>query len=878
MELPDRYAGWLEKKNKINNASWRQRYFALRGQHLVCLSDPEKEKIIASIDVVKVEVAGPDADEDDSIFNLKVLEGSIKLRAPSADERRRWMNELLQAQDESLETSRRVRSQERRNQVIEAHNNTLRLRQSYISSSSRKEEVSPSIAEKNFEQRPVPAAAIEISSPPPAIARRPSPLVRANTDIVGGPNKKILPKRPSYQKSNSLRGVHQQEPIVSAHDWGEIEAEQWISNVLKEYRPKSQVFWDWLKDGTILCRLAHALLKASVGGIAADACINISKLHRSERRAYHLENISLFLQACRHDFELPESRLFDALDLYDGTGTRQVLYSLHALRTAASPRSPSNGYVVNGASSEKNTASPGKRQQMFNNSFMHETVSIQQEKEQSSSFLTCSHEKKIIPSSPPISPSSQRKTGKLPSYLSSRKNGNNLKADPSYKPTHAQIDEEHATSNYLEDDSLATVIEDHFATRDDELTVYADQVVTVKLSKGGWCFEEGIGEGWSLVQKGSEQGLVPRHKLKAGVLDQAYLKSGAGRGDSQIDRILAAKNAAKYDSNAEALAQHWIEQVTGYVFRLPFAEELKSGVILCKLINGIVPDTVTRVYEGNTAFGQMDNITTFLKYAKKWGVRSSDAFNTVDLYEGRDLNLVVQCLFALSNAVKDNIPSFHGPYLTGHDAGFTDAIMSNLKVIVAVNDYRDRNRRAIMQQQQQQQEQQAAKNLQESDSELIDEAVEYRLAMLGLRDCQVSGANVHGVDRNSMQPSFLVVWSSSTKSNLAMEKNERRLIALLAAKKKKYEMVYLDVSPERRIELRTICQDNEVPLPALTFGPDYHGDYEKLQELEDDGLLDELLNPADDGEGFWALPEAWNTRTSMLESGGMTIISEVPDM
>ena len=45
---------------------------------------------------------------------------------------------------------------------------------------------------------------------------------------------------------------------------------------------------------------------------------------------------------------------------------------------------------------------------------------------------------------------------------------------------------------------------------------------------------------------------------------------------------------------AEALAQHWIEQVTGTVFRKPFGEEIKDGVLLCRLVNEITPGSVPK--------------------------------------------------------------------------------------------------------------------------------------------------------------------------------------------------------------------------------------------------------------------------------------------
>mmetsp|Transcript_10402 Transcript_10402/g.36690 ORF Transcript_10402/g.36690 Transcript_10402/m.36690 type:complete len:91 (+) Transcript_10402:265-537(+) len=89
-------------------------------------------------------------------------------------------------------------------------------------------------------------------------------------------------------------------------------------------------------------------------------------------------------------------------------------------------------------------------------------------------------------------------------------------------------------------------------------------------------------------------------------------------------------------------------------------------------------------------------------------------------------------------------------------------------------------------------------------------------------------------------------------------------------------MVYVDVSPERKVELAAITRNAQVVLPALTFGASYHGDTEALQMLEDDGRLDPLLAEAQPGEGFWALPEAWGATSSMLEGGGLQLINGLP--
>lgn len=612
--------------------------------------------------------------------------------------------------------------------------------------------------------------------------------------------------------SNHVGSHTNRDSFGSSHgrvrEWREYEATDWIETELGRSKPEDAGdLWAWLKNGKVLCELINTLRPGT-----------IKKVKDSTFAFKQLENISKFLCACREEFGVADGALFDSLDLYDNKGPQQVLFALNALRKAAI---------------KMNDLPYSSRDSM--------------------------------------SPMATKKS--LPSMFKQRKS-NSVVLDPDYVPTASQASASHQAQggdqSELTDGGVATVVRGHDADDKDEITVFIGDVVHVKLSKGGWCFAE-ENEGWVLVQKGSEQGLVPGSCLKAGLGEDTFLSAGQGRGSNKpfsIGMELAAKAAAMYDPVAEALAQHWIEQVTGTVFRKPFGEEIKDGVLLCRLVNEITPGSVPKPYEGPIAFRQMDNIANFLEECKRLG---ADTFDTTDLYEARNLNPVVQCLYSLSTAIMKSVPDYHGPLLTGQGAGFNDAVMSNLRVIVAVGEYRDRNRHQRL-------ADEASVTGSEASShteDLVSEAVEYRLAMLGLRDSQFEGANVQGVDRSQMEPAFLVLWSSSTKSSLKMEGDERRLVHLLTAKGKRYEMVYIDVSPERKVELAAIA-GKETPLPALTFGAHYHGPFQTIQELEDEGRLDELVEPASDGEGFWALPEAWGVTSSMLEGGGLQVINEVP--
>lgn len=60
----------------------------------------------------------------------------------------------------------------------------------------------------------------------------------------------------------------------------------------------------------------------------------------------------------------------------------------------------------------------------------------------------------------------------------------------------------------------------------------------------------------------------------------------------------------------------------------------------------------------------MENISNFLKAARSTiGVPEHDLFETVDLFEAKDMALVVRGIHSLGSTVQDRIPSFAGPHL-----------------------------------------------------------------------------------------------------------------------------------------------------------------------------------------------------------------------
>jgi len=107
----------------------------------------------------------------------------------------------------------------------------------------------------------------------------------------------------------------------------------------------------------------------------------------------------------------------------------------------------------------------------------------------------------------------------------------------------------------------------------------------------------------------------------------------------------------------------WIEGVLGEPLpKGQFEDILKDGQILCKLINKIAPDSVKKIQSKGTAFQLMENIQRFQAAIKKYGVPEEEIFQTPDLFERRNIQQVVLCLYSLGRITQKH-PEYTGPRL-----------------------------------------------------------------------------------------------------------------------------------------------------------------------------------------------------------------------
>jgi hypothetical protein len=128
-----------------------------------------------------------------------------------------------------------------------------------------------------------------------------------------------------------------------------------------------------------------------------------------------------------------------------------------------------------------------------------------------------------------------------------------------------------------------------------------------------------------------------------------------------LDAEISKKLESKFDAQAEKDALQWIEKVTSEkVF--DFAEGLKSGKVLCKLINTLRPGTIPRYNPRPLPLMERDNLLLYLRACEQIGMQKGDLFDISDLYEKKNILNVIAHIYALARLVQ-SAPDYTGPTL-----------------------------------------------------------------------------------------------------------------------------------------------------------------------------------------------------------------------
>jgi len=116
------------------------------------------------------------------------------------------------------------------------------------------------------------------------------------------------------------------------------------------------------------------------------------------------------------------------------------------------------------------------------------------------------------------------------------------------------------------------------------------------------------------------------------------------------------------DPSLEKEVSSWVTEVLGLPpSNEPLDEFLKSGVILCQLVNKINPGSV-KYRESKIPFMMLENINSYLAACNSLGLPSNTLFQPSDLFEKKNMNLVLASIHALGR-MSAKIPGFSGPYL-----------------------------------------------------------------------------------------------------------------------------------------------------------------------------------------------------------------------
>uniref|UniRef100_A0A803YLI3 Transgelin n=1 Tax=Meleagris gallopavo TaxID=9103 RepID=A0A803YLI3_MELGA len=149
------------------------------------------------------------------------------------------------------------------------------------------------------------------------------------------------------------------------------------------------------------------------------------------------------------------------------------------------------------------------------------------------------------------------------------------------------------------------------------------------------------------------------HVPKGGWVTQSVPTGMANRGPSYgLSREVQQKIDRQYDPELEQLLVRWMVGQCGEDIPQPapgrdgFQQWLKDGTVLCRLINSLYPRgqaPVAKIQASSMAFKQMEQISQFLQAAERYGIAATDIFQTVDLWEGKNMACVQRTLMNLGS-------------------------------------------------------------------------------------------------------------------------------------------------------------------------------------------------------------------------------------
>jgi hypothetical protein len=133
---------------------------------------------------------------------------------------------------------------------------------------------------------------------------------------------------------------------------------------------------------------------------------------------------------------------------------------------------------------------------------------------------------------------------------------------------------------------------------------------------------------------------------------------------SQLSESDLAAQKAKSQGDITEQARQWIADVTGMAVEGELGDALKSGVLLCEVVNKVKPGHIKKISKSKMPFPQRENIKAWTDAARDvFGVPDRDNFETGDLFEQSNMKQVVICILSAGRA-SASIPGWDGPSIT----------------------------------------------------------------------------------------------------------------------------------------------------------------------------------------------------------------------
>ncbi|CAL8267102.1 unnamed protein product [Merluccius merluccius] len=166
-----------------------------------------------------------------------------------------------------------------------------------------------------------------------------------------------------------------------------------------------------------------------------------------------------------------------------------------------------------------------------------------------------------------------------------------------------------------------------------------------------------------------------------------------------LSREVQSKIDKKYNPELEELLVQWIMVQCGSGLEQPeagktgFQNWLKDGCILSHLINSLsgANPPIKKVEKSSMAFKQMERISQFLRACENYGILTTDTFQTVDLWEGKDLAAVQRTLMSLgslavtkSDGCYKGDPNWFPKKAQGNKREFTDEQLMEGKSVIGL--------------------------------------------------------------------------------------------------------------------------------------------------------------------------------------------------